>query len=89
MELNVAANMRIMPEGVDVNLNSVLKSVNEIVAKYGKVNSHEIKPIAFGLNSLEVMVLLNDKEGGMDQIEAAISKIAGVNSVEILEVTRL
>jgi elongation factor 1-beta len=89
MELNVAANVRIMPTGVETNLEEIKKSVEKIVAKYGKVNSSEIKPIAFGLKSLEVMLLLNDKEGGMEEIEAQIAKIDGVNGVEILEVSRL
>jgi elongation factor 1-beta len=89
MELNVAASVRIMPTGVEINLEEIRKSVEKIVSKYGKLNSSEIKPIAFGLKSLEVMLLLNDKEGGMDEIEAQVAKIKGVNSVEILEVTRL
>jgi elongation factor 1-beta len=89
MELNVAANVRIMPTGVEINLEEIRKSVEMIVSKYGKLNSSEIKPIAFGLKSLEVMLLLNDKEGGMEEIEAQIAKIKGVNGVEILEVTRL
>ncbi|MFZ2456302.1 MAG: elongation factor 1-beta [Candidatus Altiarchaeia archaeon] len=89
MELNVAASIRIMPTGVEINLEAIKKSVEKIVSKYGKVNSSEIKPIAFGLKSLEMMLLLNDKTGGMDDIEAQIAKIDGVNGVEILEVTRL
>jgi elongation factor 1-beta len=89
MELNVAASVRIMPTGVEINLEEIRKSVEKIVSKYGKLNSSEIKPIAFGLKSLEVVLLLNDKEGGMDEIEAQVAKVEGVNSVEILEVTRL
>jgi elongation factor 1-beta len=89
MELNVAATVRIMPTGTDVKLEVIQKSVEEIAAKYGKVNSVQIKPIAFGLNALEIMILLNDKVGGMDEIEALIAKIDGVNSVETLEATRL
>ena len=89
MELNVAATVRIMPTGTDVKLDVIQKSVEKIAAQYGKLNSVQIKPIAFGLNALEVMLLLNDKQGGMDEIEARIAKIEGVNSVETLEVTRL
>ncbi len=89
MELNVAATVRIMPTGIDVNLETVQKSVEKIASKYGKLNSAEVKPIAFGLKALEVILLLNDKEGGMEEIEAQIAKIKGVNSVETLEATRL
>lgn len=89
MDLNVAANIRIMPEGVEIDLEKILKSVEKIVSKHGKLNSSEIKPIAFGLKALEIMVLLSDKEGGMEEMEASMAEVPGVNSVEILEVTRL
>jgi elongation factor 1-beta len=89
MDLNVAANIRIMPEGVEIDLEKILKSVEKIVSKHGKLNSSEIKPIAFGLKALEIMVLLSDKEGGMEEMEAAMAEVPGVNSVEILEVPRL
>jgi len=89
MELNVAASLRIMPESLEVDLEKTKKAVEKIVTKHGKINSSEIKPIAFGLKALEIMILLNDKEGGMEEIEARIAKTPGVNSVEILDVTRL
>ena len=87
MELNLAVNMRIMPEGVDTDLNEIAEKLNGIVEKYGKVNSADAKPIAFGLKALEVVVLLNDKKGGTDEIQAAISKISGVGEVDVTGMT--
>jgi len=51
MELNVAASLRIMPESLEVDLEKTKKAVEKIVTKHGKINSSEIKPIAFGLKS--------------------------------------
>jgi len=88
-ELNVAAQMRIMPTGVDADFKSLEKKIEGIVGKYGKVHKTEIKPLAFGLKSLEVTLLLSDKDGGIDEIEVGISKLPGVGSVETTEVNRL
>ncbi|ODS42515.1 MAG: hypothetical protein MSIBF_04150 [Candidatus Altiarchaeales archaeon IMC4] len=89
MELNVAVTVRIMPEGVDTDLDKIRKGVEKIVKGFGRVNSSEIKPIAFGLNSLEVVFLLDDKKGGMDKIDEMVRKIPGVSETDVLGITRI
>jgi len=89
MDLNVAATLKVMPESPDADMKSIEKSLSELISKYGKVHSVEIKPIAFGLKAIEVVALLSDKEGGMDAIEAGAANIKGVGSVEITDVNRL
>jgi len=89
MELNVVVEIKVMPEGIEVEIEKINDKVKEIVNKYGKFHSSEIKPIAFGLKYLEVKILLNDKEGGLDEIEKEISAIKGVQSVEIVNFTLL
>jgi translation elongation factor aEF-1 beta len=41
--------------------------------------------LAFGLKALHVLIVMDDKKGGADQVEAAISGVSGVQSVEIVE----
>jgi elongation factor 1-beta len=89
MDLNVAATMRIMPEGPEVDLSKIQKSVGDIIARYGKMHQAEIKPVAFGLKALEVVMLLNDGKGGIDDIESAVAKLPGVGSAETTDVNRL
>jgi len=89
MELNVAARLRIMPKDVDVNLDEIKEKLTGIVEKHGKIHSTEINPIAFGLNSLDVAILLNDSEGGMEEIEAEIGNLPGVGEVNVIDVNRL
>ena len=49
----------------------------------------EIKPIAFGLKSIEANILFNDKQGGFEEMEADIRKIKGVAEVETQDINRL
>lgn len=88
-EFNVAAKLRIMPEGVKTNLDSIRKKVSLIVGERGKVHGVEVKPVAFGLNSLEVTLLLDDSKGGIEEIEGEIKKVAGVSEVDVLDVNRI
>ena len=87
MELNLAAELRIMPEGVDTDLNKIKEKLESIVKEYGKVHSAEEKPIAFGLKALDATILLNDKKGGTDEIQDEISKLPGVSEVDVVNMT--
>lgn len=78
-----------MPESPEADLDFILKEVEKIAAKYGRLHSREIKPVAFGLKAVEAAFLLNDSRGGMDEIESSLQKIRGVGSVEMLDVNRL
>lgn len=88
-ELNVVAKARIMPEGVDTDLDGIKKKVSDIVGRFGKVHSIEIKPIAFGLNCIEATILLSDSKGGLEEIESKVAKISGVSDFSVLDVNRI
>ena len=88
-EWNVVAKLKIMPEGVDTDLEAVKEQLEKIAGSKAKIHSSQIKPIAFGLNALEVNILFNDKQGGFEEVENKIRKIAGVGEVETLDVNRL
>ena len=86
---NVVVNMRIMPSDVDVDLTQVAEKLKKLAGDKCAVHSMNIKPIAFGLKSLEVNLLFNDKKGGMDEIEAKIRLIEGVGEAEVTGLNRL
>ncbi|MFH1835049.1 MAG: elongation factor 1-beta [Methanobacteriota archaeon] len=89
VELNVVAKLKVLPEGVDVDLEAIQEKLGEIVSDYGKIHSLEIKPVAFGLNCIEANLLLSDSEGGLEEIEQKVSDLAGVSDVNVLDVNRL
>ncbi len=89
MDFNVVVKLKVMPKDAEVDLEKIKEQLPGIVDKYGKIHKLEVKPIAFGLNSLEVTVLLNDSKGGMDEIEQGISNLDGVGEVSVIDLTRL
>ena len=89
MELNVVAKLRILPEDVEVDLKGIEEKLTPLVEAVGKLHTSEVKPIGFGLNMLEITVLMNDSKGGIDDLEGNIKKISGVGEVDVIDVNRL
>ena len=86
---NVVAKFRILPQGIETNLEAVKKELEKLAGEKAKIHSMEIKPIAFGLKALEANILFNDKQGGFEDIEEKIRKIPGVGEVETTDLNRL
>jgi elongation factor 1-beta len=82
---DVAVILRVMPEGTEVDLAKLEQQIRERV----KVFSVEREPIAFGLEALRLVTVVEDKEGGTEPIEREISSIPGVASVEVVGLTRI
>lgn len=85
----VAITYRIMPESTDLDIKELGDRVMEAAKKIAKVQGMQDKPIAFGLTAILIRVIIEDKEGGPDEIEGALSGITGVQSVEAIDMTRL
>lgn len=86
---DVIVTLRIMPEGVEVDLNNIkdeaIKKINEFGGDVGKI---EEVPVAFGLKSLNLFFIMDEKKGSTEKLEREISGIEGVQSVEIVDVRR-
>jgi elongation factor 1-beta len=83
----VAAKIRVMPESTDIDMEALKESIRSAVPASAKLHAMDVRPIAFGLKALIAVVLLDDKTGGgTAEVEAAFSKVKGVESVEVEEV---
>ena len=85
----VIIDLKIMPESPDVDLEKLTKKIDAIIAEYGgKLHKHEIQPVAFGLNALLLILTVNEAKGSTDALEEKISKLKGVESVQVTGVSR-
>ncbi len=86
---DVIITLKVMPESIDVDLDNVEREVKEKIKRFGgEVGRTEIKPIAFGLNSLEVIFIVDESKGGTDKLEEDIKGIEGVGNVDVTDVRR-
>ncbi len=83
----VAVSFRIMPEGVEVDLDRLQSAVRKSLG--GRLKKLEVKPVAFGLNAIEVIAVLDDASGEMERVESSLGSISGVGGLETTEVTLL
>ena len=82
----VAVTLRVMPQSVDEDINSIKEEIEKI--RLGDIRLKEIKieSMAFGLKALKVLYIMPD-HGGTDRIEDAIKSVRGVAEVETGEIT--
>jgi len=79
----VFMKLRVMPSGVDVDLESLLEKIKGINLEDVEIRDSKVQPIAFGLKALLLVVVMPDKEGIGDKFVEEIQKIENVESVEI------
>ncbi|MEM2933022.1 MAG: elongation factor 1-beta [Candidatus Pacearchaeota archaeon] len=85
----VVITLKIMPESPDTSLEKIEKNAREIINKEGEFVKKEIKPVAFGLNELDMVFLLDEKKASIvDKLEERIKNIKGVANAEIVDVRR-
>jgi translation elongation factor aEF-1 beta len=80
----VIVTFKIMPESVETDLDSLEKTIKK------EINPQRMErvPVAFGLNSINIVKLVEEKEGEMDRVTEKIKNIKGVKEVEIIDLTR-
>lgn len=83
----VLVTIKIMPENPDVDMGALSGRIGEVDG--GKLNNVEREPIAFGLVALIASYVVEDKEGGTDDLENALKEIDDVGNAEVVRVTRL
>ena len=82
-----AVRMKVMPESADLDLKKLAEEIKKVIPSFARLHAIEEMPIAFGLKALIVVTIMDDKCGrSPDEIEVAVSKVAGVESVEVEEV---
>ena len=83
-----ALKIKIMPDSPEADLEKIKENAKQEIEKLGaKLHSHEIQPIAFGLNAL-ILTIVWPENKDLDLIENAIAKIDHVNSVEAIDFRR-
>lgn len=91
-KLDLIVVFKLMPEDAEVDVKGLgekaLATVQK-VAPEAKVQNIEFKPVAFGLKSVVVTVLMSDGAGGPDALEEAFNGLEGVGSAGVDQMGRI
>lgn len=87
---NVVLTLRVMPESPNTDLAKLeIKIKKKILNFVGKVAmKFERVPLAFGINSLNIIFVADESSGAPDSLVEDIGKLDGVNSAEIVDARR-
>jgi elongation factor 1-beta len=85
----VAAEVKVMPTGDDVDLDELQDRLEAAIPEGGKINDVRREDVAFGLVALITTVVVPDDAGGTEAVEEAFSELEDVQSVSIEGVTRI
>lgn len=91
-KLDLIVVFKIMPDDAEVNTQELGEAALATVKKIqpdAKVQNIEFKPVAFGLKSVNVTVLMNDGAGGPDALEEAFNTLPGVGSASVDQLGRI
>jgi elongation factor 1-beta len=77
------AVIRVMPDSVDRDVNKLMDELKKALPKSAELKGMQVKPIAFGLKAILVAFIVSDTEGGAEPVEAALSKVPGVESATV------
>ncbi|MDG6220462.1 MAG: elongation factor 1-beta [Candidatus Thermoplasmatota archaeon] len=83
---DVLITYKLMPESPEVPLQGIKDSVGQKISGLCTRFSIEEHPIAFGLVALHVKVVMPDKTGDPERVEAELNAIEKVESVESIGV---
>ena len=85
----VVATIKLMPESPEIDLEKVKAEITSSIPENTELHSIEEEPIAFGLVAFNLMVIVDDGEGGTEAVEENLSKITEIASIEVVDVLRL
>ena len=77
--------LKLMPESPETDLESIKEAAKEKV----DVNDMDVQDVAFGLKAVMISTVVQDDQGGTDEVEESLSEIEGVQSVEVEDVQKL
>ena len=83
-----AVQMKLMPDSPETNLQEIEKTAEAVINSMHKTQVKvEEQPIAFGLKAIILSFAWND-EIDTEKLEAELSKIEHVSSVETLDIRK-
>ena len=81
--------LKLMPESLEIDFDSIRNKVKEIVAKQGGelLDKDEYEPVAFGLKALKLIFYIDESKGS-DEINEEVSQIEGISSATVVDMRR-
>tara|TARA_Y100000310_G_scaffold340574_1_gene436883 strand:+ start:184 stop:462 length:279 start_codon:yes stop_codon:yes gene_type:complete len=86
----VIVEFKIMPENVNVDLETVKSTAVDKIKAFNAdvLGDITVEPVAFGIKAVKIRFAYDENKGTTDDLEKEISNSDGIQSVEVLSVSR-
>ena len=85
----IIVTMKVLPDSPERDLNELKKKVENVIEENGgKLYKESIEPIAFGINAM-VFIYIIDESKGTEEIENKVKEIEGTGDINISDMTRM
>lgn len=85
----VVVTLKIMPSSPKTDLKIIQSKAEQAIEKFGgKVGKVLVEPVAFGLNSLSLLFIMDESIGSTENLEKQVSELKNVASAEVTDVRR-
>lgn len=86
----VVVSLRVMPQNPGIDLSGLESKAKKEIVDFCSATEFKvhIEPIAFGLNALNIIFVMDESKGSTENLEKKISEIDGIESVEVTDVRR-
>ncbi len=78
----VAVTFTILPEETTFDMEGLKNRIPSVLPEGVQPYKAEVKPFAFGLKALEIVVIMDDANNVMEVLEEKLRSIEGIQSVE-------
>lgn len=86
---DVIVTFKIMPDSPEIDLEKLKSAAKKKIQDFGgDVGKTEEQPVAFGLKSLNIIFVMDEKKGSTEVLEDQIADIEGVKSIEVTDIRR-
>ena len=86
----VIITLTIMPESPETDFSVIETEAKKCILSFVGRSEFKVeqKPIAFGLNSLNITFVMDEAKGSTEELEKQIAAIPHISSVEVTDVRR-
>ena len=74
---------RVLPENSEDDVQLISGKIREVLDGKCRIAEVSLKELAFGLKSIQLVVIVKDEGGQQDMVENAVRSVQGIGQIDI------
>ena len=74
----------VIPDDIDIDFESLVQKIKNLLPDTCTFENHEIMPVAFGLKKARLRIRYPEEWGGTDRLEEILGNLDGLQAIEAI-----